>query len=52
MASGTSLFRNGYIIAPDEVETVTMIEGLASGAVDEKLLADWIEVNSKKRPKR
>lgn len=46
------LFRNGFVFAPEEVETVTMIEGLAAGSVDEKLLAEWIENNSKKKRKR
>ncbi|MGA7305140.1 MAG: type II toxin-antitoxin system death-on-curing family toxin [Rhodothermales bacterium] len=36
------LFRNGYLFSPDEMETVSMMEGIASGAVTEELLADWI----------
>jgi death-on-curing protein len=43
------LFSNGYSLSPDEIETVTMIEGLAKGAVDETLIASWLESNSKKR---
>lgn len=43
------LFRNGREFLPDEVETVTMIEGLADGRVDEELLATWIEENSRSR---
>jgi death on curing protein len=45
----TFLFSNGYRFSPEEIETVTMIEGLAQGAVDEELIASWLEANSKKR---
>ena len=37
------LFRNGYRFDPDEIETVTMMEGLAAGKVTEELLSEWIE---------
>lgn len=37
------LFRNGYSFNPDEIETVTMMEGVAAGSVDEGLLSEWIE---------
>ncbi|MFT4606089.1 MAG: death-on-curing protein [Rhodothermales bacterium] len=40
------LFRNGYSFAPKETETVTMIEGLAAGGIDEDMLARWIGENS------
>lgn len=40
------LFGNGYRFDPDEVEVVTMMEGLAAGNVDESLLSAWIEANS------
>ena len=43
------LFSNGYHFSPDEIESVTTIEGLAEGSVDEDLLARWIEDNSSKR---
>lgn len=43
------LFRNGHVFSPDEVETVTMIEGLAGGTVDEAMLVAWIEANSRSR---
>lgn len=43
------LFRNGYLFAPVEVETVTMIEGLAEGRVSEDFLASWIGANSRTR---
>lgn len=43
------LFRNDVRFSPDEVETVTMIEGLAAGKVDENLLSEWIESNSAPR---
>lgn len=43
------LFRNGFRFNPEEVETVTMMEGLAAGNVSEELLADWIRANSAPR---
>lgn len=43
------LFRNGYLFVPDEIETVTTIEGLAAGAVDEATLATWIQTNAHAR---
>lgn len=43
------LFRNGYEFSPDEVDTVTMIERLAEGQVDEELLSAWIDENSRGR---
>ena len=39
------LFRNGYRFEPGEVETVTTMEGVASGAVNENALSEWIEAN-------
>jgi len=49
LAMRAFLFRNGFVLSPDEIETVTMIEGLASGAVVEEVLTNWLESNSKKR---
>jgi death-on-curing protein len=43
------LFRNGYRFQPEEVETVTVMEGVAGGAVDEAMLAEWLETNSERR---
>lgn len=43
------LFRNGFRFNPEEVETVTMMEGLAAGDVTEELLSDWIKANSAPR---
>ncbi|MEP0548895.1 MAG: type II toxin-antitoxin system death-on-curing family toxin [Rhodothermales bacterium] len=43
------LFRNGYHLQPEEVETVTVMEGLAGGTVDEVLLAEWLETNAEPR---
>jgi len=43
------LFTNGYSFSPEEIETVTTIERLAEGSVDEELLARWIESHSKRR---
>ena len=49
LAIRSFLFLNGYHFAPDEIETVTTIEGLAEGTVTEELLALWIRDNSTKR---
>jgi death-on-curing protein len=46
------LFVNGFHFRPDEVETVTVIEGIAAGRVDEKQLAEWIEANCSPRDAR
>lgn len=43
------LFRNGFHFNPEEVETVTMMEGLAAGDVTQELLSDWIQANSAPR---
>ena len=43
------LFRNGYAFRPDQVETVTTMEGVASGAVDQEALASWIRDNASPR---
>lgn len=43
------LFINGFTFVPEETETVTVIEGLAAGTVDEALLAGWIEENTTPR---
>ncbi len=40
------LFLNGQHFAPDEVETVTRMEGVADGSVDSETLARWIEASS------
>ncbi len=40
------LFRNGVRFVPDEVETVIKMEGVASGAVSERALSEWIEANA------
>lgn len=42
----TFLFLNGYRFEPDQIETVTMIEGLAASSVDQSVLAAWIERNA------
>lgn len=44
------LFLNGFHFAPDQVETVKMIEGLAAGTINEPELASWLEKNSSPRP--
>ena len=43
------LFRNGFRFDPEEVETVTIMEGVATGKVSEDLLSDWIQANSAPR---
>ena len=43
------LFRNGYGFEPDPVELVTVMEGVASGRVDEILLAEWARENAAPR---
>lgn len=42
---------NWFRFAPGEIETVTMIEGLAAGTVDETALGKWIEANLTPRAK-
>ena len=42
------LFRNGFHFAPEEVDTVTVMEGVAKGDVNETLLSEWIEKYSEK----
>ena len=49
LAIQTFLFLNGYRFAPDPVDTVTTIEGVAAGAVSEAALAGWIEAAAAKR---
>ena len=43
LAARAFLFQNGYQFAPDEAETVRVIEGVAAGEVSEGELAAWIE---------
>lgn len=43
------LFINGFTFVPEETQTVTVIEGLAAGTVDEALLAEWIKENTTPR---
>lgn len=49
LAMRAFLFRNGYRFQPEEVETVTVMEGVAGGDVNEPMLAEWLEANSKRR---
>ena len=49
LAARAFLFLNGYAFAPDEVETVRMIEGLAAGIQDERSIMTWLHDNSKPR---
>lgn len=46
LAIRSFLFRNGFRFGPQEVETVTIMEGVASGDVIEDQLSDWIQANS------
>ena len=43
------LFMNRLSFAPDEAETVSMIELVASDDINETEFADWIKQSSKKR---
>ena len=43
------LFRNGYAFSPDQVDTVTTMESLAAGTVDQEMLAAWIRDNASPR---
>jgi death-on-curing protein len=52
LAIRSFLFVNGYLFNPEEVETVTVIEGMAAGRVDEAQLAGWIETNCSPRASR
>lgn len=47
LAARTFLFLNGYHLDPSEVETVSMIEGLAARVVSEDALTEWLKSNSK-----
>lgn len=49
LAMRAFLFLNGYHLTPDEIETVTVVEGLAAGTVDEASVANWIESNTVER---
>ena len=40
------LFRNGHRLAPGEAETVTVIDGLAAGDLDETFITKWITDNT------
>ena len=43
------LFRNGVFYEPDEADEVVMIMGLATGDLDQTVLAAWIEQNAAPR---
>lgn len=45
----TFLFLNGFHFVPDQVETVTTLEGVAAGSVGEQAFAAWIRRNSSPR---
>lgn len=49
LAMRAFLFLNRYHLTPDEIETVTVVEGLAAGTVDEASVANWIESNTVER---
>ena len=46
LAMRAFLFLNGRGLNPDQLETVTTMEGVAAGSVDEVALAEWIRANS------
>ncbi|MCH7975368.1 MAG: type II toxin-antitoxin system death-on-curing family toxin [Bacteroidetes bacterium] len=43
------LFQNGYLFAPGRIETVTFMEGLASGVFAEDEIATWLRASSQPR---
>lgn len=49
LAMRAFLFLSGYHLMPNEVETVTVVEGLAAGTIDEASVAEWIESNALER---
>ena len=49
LAMRAFLFLNGHQLTPDEIETVTVVEGLAAGTVDEASVESWIESNTVER---
>ena len=49
LAMRAFLFISGYYLKPDEIETVTVVEGLAAGTVDEGSVTGWIESNAVER---
>ncbi len=46
LATRAFLFRNGLRFQPDEVVTVTFMEAVAAGTVDQGMLAEWLEANA------
>ena len=49
LAAHTFLELNGYEVAPDEADIVTIIMGVADGTYDEDAVAGWLRGCSKKR---
>ncbi|MFT5143565.1 MAG: death-on-curing protein [Rhodothermales bacterium] len=49
LAMRAFLHRNGFSLTPPEVATVTTIEGLAAGSIDEVTLAVWLQKHSVRR---
>lgn len=43
------LFIHGYAFQPEQVETVTMMEGVADGTMTQDMLAGWIRDNASPR---
>ena len=46
LAARAFLFRNGYLLEPEEADEVNTIVALAAGEVDEDMLAQWLADNS------
>lgn len=45
------LFMNGYTFIPDQVETVTVMEGVSEGIISQDSLAIWIKDNTSPQQK-
>jgi death-on-curing protein len=43
------LYINGFLFHPDQIETITHMQAIAAGTIDQAYLARWIEANSTSR---
>jgi death-on-curing protein len=46
LAARAFLFKNGYRLEPEEVETVAVIRRVAAGEIGREELAEWLEASS------
>lgn len=51
LAAHTFLEINGYDVAPEEADIVTVIMGVAEGSYDESVVARWLQEFSRRRAK-